>query len=209
MNIRFSKLTVISISLGLSMLVASTATADNGRVLRDIAGHGMRALKTAAPRARAVPNRGTTRNTPVQGIQNLNQLGNLLGYADRSHGKHSRDYGSGYGYGYDNRYGDRYGSRGYRDPDRAYADAYRDVGIANAVVGLVDVIVNNGATQVYPQPCGHYERTKVVVQEGHYEETRVWVSESYDPYAHVDRGHYEIQRRWVPEVCEYRDVYVR
>jgi hypothetical protein len=207
MFIKLSKTSIVSIVLGLSMLAASVASADDARALRNVAGRGLKALKTTAPRARAVGNNITNRNSPAQSLQNLNTLGNILGYSDRSHGSHhSRDnwFGSGYGYGY----GNPYDSRSYRDPDRAYADAYRDVGIANAVVGLVGVIANSG-TPVYQQPCGHYERTKVLVQEGHYEETRVWVSEGYDPAARVERGHYEIQRRWIPEVYEYRDVLVR
>lgn len=204
MNIQLSKATTVTIVLAFSVLAASASNADERRALRDAAGRGMRALKTAAPRVRAAGNTGSSRNNPVQGLQNLNQLGNLLGYSDRSHGNHnSRDYG----------YGNPYDSRGYRDHGRdrhdSYADAYRDVGIANAVVGLVSVIANSGAPQVYEQPCGHYERRPVIVQPGHYEETRVWVSEGYDPCAHVDRGHYVIERRWVPEVYEFRDVYVR
>ncbi|MBI5094581.1 MAG: hypothetical protein HZB26_19375 [Candidatus Hydrogenedentes bacterium] len=147
--------------------------------------------------------RGTTNHSPFransgQSLQNLGDLGNLLGYFDRS--QRYRDSGE-YGYPYD--------SRGYRDSDRAYADAYRDVGIANAVVGLVSTIVNSDANRVYSQPSGHYERVPVLVREGHYEETRVWVRDSYDPSARVESGHYEIQRRWIPEQYELRDVLVR
>ena len=206
MNITISKTTAVSLVLGLTLIAGSVAAADEGRALRTVASRGMRELKAAAPRGRAVVNNSKPRANAAQSLQNLNTLGNILNYSDRSRGGHgSRDYGNGYGYGY----GDSRDSR-HHDRDRGYADAYRDVGIANAVVDLVGIIANSGAPQVvYEQPCARYERAKVLVQEGHYEETRVWVSHGYDPCTRVDRGHYEIQRRWVPDVYEYRDVLVR
>ena len=130
--------------------------------------------------------------------------------------------GGGYGSSYGGPFGGPFGNpydRHQRSDAHEYADAYRDVGIANAVVGLVGVIANSQPVYREPvyrepvyrevQPTRHYIREKVILKEGYYEDYKVWVPEQYDSGSR-DKilGHYEMRQRWVPEVYGYRDVQV-
>jgi len=116
----------------------------------------------------------------------LGVLGNALRNAPR------------YGYGRQDRYNDE------------YADAYRDVGIANAVVNLVGIMVS-ARQQCRPQrPAGHYQRQRVLVKGGYYEQYQVWIPPVYDRHTgeKVGGGYHETRTRWVPDVYEEREVWV-
>ena len=130
--------------------------------------------------------------------------------------------GGGFGSQFGGPFGGPFGNPYDRHQDsdaHEYADAIRDVGIANAVVGLVGVIANSQPAYresayrepVYRevQPTRHYVREKVILKEGYYEDYKVWVPEQYDSGTR-DKilGHYEMRQRWVPEVYGYRDVQV-
>lgn len=132
-----------------------------------------------------------------------------------------RDCDRGYGQRYD-----RYSGHG-----NDYAGAYRDVGIANAVVDLFGNLavmsMQNGPRYAVPvgaypaapvaayapapvaYPSGHYETERVLVNPGHYEEIKVWIPEGIDPQTGARTGgYYEARQRWIPEVYEYRPVWV-
>ena len=131
-------------------------------------------------------------------------------------------YGNGH-HGGGNGYwpGDYYGN-GYSH-DNEMAKAYRDVGIANAVVGLVGIAATvarepayygpayTTAAPVYatPRPTGQWVRERVVVAPARYETYQVWIPEIYDPYTgQRSGGYYETRTRTIPEVTESRNVYV-
>ena len=123
-------------------------------------------------------------------------------------------FGGPFGNPYGGPFGDPYGGRHGDSDAKELADAYRDVGIANAVVGLVSVLATSQPTYREPvyreaQPTRHYVREKVILKEGYYEDYKVWVPEQYDSGT-KDKvlGHYEMRQRWVPEVYGYRDVQV-
>ena len=110
-----------------------------------------------------------------------------------------------------------YGGYGYREDQMA--KAYRDVGIANAVVGLVGVLVTASQNANYPAvavapvsapPAGHWERQTVVVQPAHYESYQEWIPEIFDSRTgqRIGGGFYESRTRLVPETLQYRDVWV-
>ena len=113
----------------------------------------------------------------------------------------------GWGYG---RGGYGYGGYGYSDYDMS--KAYRDVGIANAVVGLVGIAAQaaqNGAYYGgYAQPAQQYYRERVLVSPARYETKQVWVPESFDPRtgAKIGGGFYETRTELIPEVYEERMV---
>jgi hypothetical protein len=148
-------------------------------------------------------------------------LGDIVGgLQDAARNRDSGYYGRNNGY-YDWPYG--YGR--HDDPGRSIADAYRDVGIANALVNLVGIIANSPLTnpqpqpyyqgqpqpyyQTQPQPAGHYERRQVLIKDGYYEDYQVWVPEYQDSRTReIVAGHYETHRRWVPPVYGYQDVWV-
>ena len=115
-----------------------------------------------------------------------------------------------------------YGNRHHHDNDEM-ADAYRDAAIANAVVGLVGVLVSAAQQPQYPQyapvaatpvhvtaPAGHWERQVVVVQPAHYETYQEWIPEIYDSRTgqRIGGGYYESRSRLVPETFQYKDVWV-
>jgi hypothetical protein len=117
-------------------------------------------------------------------------------------------------------YGRGYGDR-YSDPNREMAKAYRDVGIANAVVGLVGVLATVAAqenramaTPVYgvqpvTAPTGRIERQQVLVREGRVEEYTVWVPEhTISGTGEKVLGHYQTRQRTVPPIYETREVWV-
>ena len=115
-------------------------------------------------------------------------------------------------------YGQRYGRYGGYGND--YAGAYRDVGIANAVVDLFGNLavmsMQNGPRYAVPvgaypmvpvaaypaapvaayvpapvaYPSGHYETERVLVNPGHYEEVKVWIPEGIDPQTGARTGGY-------------------
>lgn len=118
-------------------------------------------------------------------------------------------YGNGYGYGgYGHGYGG-YGGYGY--DDYGMPQAYRDVGIANAVVGLVGVAAQaaqNSQYYRYGQPAAQYYNQRVLVSPAHYETKQVWIPETFDPQtgAKTGGGFYETRTELVPEVYEDRMV---
>ncbi len=107
-----------------------------------------------------------------------------------------------------------------RRASKDYADAYRDAAIANAVVGLVGVLVNAHVQEramrtAVPvaaapvQPAGYYATQRTVVREGYYENRQVWVPEHPDPTTGaVIQGHHELHRVWVPPVYQESQVFV-
>jgi len=114
-------------------------------------------------------------------------------------------------YGRSDRHGDRGGypwEHSRHDRDDAYADAYRDVGIANAIVNLVGVIVSSSQTYpaYAPQPAERVVREKVLVREGYREDYQVWVPDHEDAQTgDLVRGHYETRSRYVPDEYEIRE----
>ena len=156
-----------------------------------------------------------------QGLRNGNiGHGGLLGQGLRNgsigHGEilqslMGQGVGNGYGYGhghggYDRGYEGGYGYDGYGMPQ-----AYRDVGIANAVVGLVGVAAQaaqNSQCYGYSQPAAQYYNQRVLVSPARYETRQVWVPESFDPQtgAKIGGGFYENRTEMVPEVYENRMV---
>lgn len=145
----------------------------------------------------------------------LNNPGDLVNtllnqaYSGRSGHKHRAL--DDFGYGNSPAYGPRavpqyYPEYGYGDP---MAGAYRDVGIANAVVNLLGIALTNGQNRVYVQPAGHYERQQVLVSPAHYETYQVWIPEVYDPNTGLRTGgYYETRTRIAPDAYGYRDVWV-
>jgi hypothetical protein len=109
-------------------------------------------------------------------------------------------------------------NRHYRDQyyheNNSMAKAYRDVGMANALVGLLGVMVtaaqNSNCATVAPVSNGHWERQAVVVQPERYEQYQEWIPELYDSRSgqKVGGGFYETRTRRVPETIQYRDVWV-
>jgi len=134
----------------------------------------------------------------VQGV-----IGGAISNAQRHNGYYGGGGWSGGGWG------------GYGYPgvpyDDSYARAYRDVGIANAVAGVVSTIATQGQRTYVPvQTAGQYVRQRVVLQPAHYESTRVWIPETFDPNSgqKLGGGFYEARTQLVPETVEYRDVLV-
>ncbi len=98
----------------------------------------------------------------------------------------------------------------HRD-DYSMSKAYRDVGIAHAVVGLVGIMANAAqADRCVAVPAGHYERRAVVVQPERYEQYQEWIPEIYDSRTglKIGGGYYETRTRLVPQVVQYQDVWV-
>ena len=121
-------------------------------------------------------------------------------------GRHSRDnYRDGYRGGYYNAY--------QRETD-SMARAYRDVGIANALVGLVGVLATASQQQGYAcapaSPQGYWQRQAVVVEPQRYEQYQEWIPELYDSRTgqKIGGGYYEVRTQLVPEVVEYRAVWL-
>jgi hypothetical protein len=146
-----------------------------------------------------------------QGLRNGN-IGNgqilqsLIGQGGYGHG--GGNYNG--GYGGCNNYG---GGQGYGDYGYGMPQAYRDVGIANAVVGLVGIAAQTAQTSAYyngayAQPVQRYYNERVLVSPSRYETTQVWVPESFDPRtgAKIGGGFYENRTQLVPEVYEERMV---
>ncbi|MCK5863076.1 MAG: hypothetical protein KAH38_11355 [Candidatus Hydrogenedentes bacterium] len=119
--------------------------------------------------------------------------------------------------GYGDLFNGSYGNRYHREDPMA--KAYRDVGIANAVVGLIGVLVTASqystppaavAAPVRAVPAGHWERQTVVVQPKHYENYQEWIPEIFDSRTgqKIGGGFYETRTRLVPETLQHRDVWV-
>ncbi len=127
----------------------------------------------------------------------LRSLGEAIGQRVRD-----RDYADG-------RYDHPFGSRDRRGDD-AMAKAYRDVGIANAVVNLVGVMVQASQANPYCQPQGQWVRDRVMVAPARYETRQVWIPEMFDPYTgrKTGGGYYETRTEYVPAVYEERSVLV-
>lgn len=130
---------------------------------------------------------------------------------------------SGQGFGNIPHYG--YGDR--HRYENEMADAYRDAAIANAVVGLVGVLVSAAQQPQYATvtaapasmapapvavtpPPGRWERQVVVVEPAHYETFQEWIPEIFDSRTgqRIGGGYYESRSRLVPETFQYRDVWV-
>lgn len=111
-----------------------------------------------------------------------------------------------YGYG---GYGNNVPAYPYHAEMDSAARAYRDVGLANAMVNLVGIAATAATQNAYARPAGCYVREKVIVQPSHYETVRVWVPEIYDPHTgqKIGGGYYETRTQLAPEVAEYRDVW--
>jgi hypothetical protein len=115
--------------------------------------------------------------------------------------------------------GSGWGGNYYRHHDDL-ADAYRDVGIANAVVGLVGVMAHAATAPRYTYaapppavvaaPAGYWARQAVVVQPERYEQYQEWIPEIYDARTgqKTGGGYYETRTRLSPQVVEYRNVWV-
>lgn len=109
----------------------------------------------------------------------------------------------------DDRYDYPFGSRDRRHDD-SMAKAYRDVGMAHAVVNLVGVMVQASQANRYCQTQGQWVRERVLVAPARYETRQVWIPEMFDPHTgrKVGGGHYETRTEYVPEVYEERSVLV-
>lgn len=160
--------------------------------------------------------RNAKRDTPV--IDGLRSAARHNGYKgdhpvlDAIRDNYGRgDYYNGYNGGHHN---------GHHNDDD-YARAYRDVGIANAIVDLVGVATTAAygpryyapapiaVGEPYPAPsCGYYRIERVLVCPGHHEDYRVWVPETRDHCGRVYGGYYEVQQRWIPDRYEERQVWV-
>lgn len=105
-------------------------------------------------------------------------------------------------------YGDYGGYGGRNDYEDEMADAYRDVGIANAVVGLVGIAAQFAQARQYATPAQQYRTERVLVAPARYETTQVWIPESYDPRTGVKLGggFHETRTQYVPEAYEERLV---
>lgn len=110
-----------------------------------------------------------------------------------------------------------YGRGGYGNPwDQGYgredemAKAYREVGIANAVVGLVGVLVQASENSRYCEPQGQWTRERVLISPARYETYQVWIPPAYDSRtgAKIGGGFYETRTQVIPEVYEEREVRV-
>ena len=116
--------------------------------------------------------------------------------------RNAGNYSRGGGWGYP--------GSSYRDRD-SMAKAYRDVGIAHAIVGLAGVVLSASQQHAYATaPPGYWQRQAVVVQPQRYEQYREWIPELYDARTgqKLGGGYYENRTRLVPEVIEYRDVWI-
>ncbi len=110
-------------------------------------------------------------------LENIGLLGN---YLSQAYGVPSNAYGSGY----------------YRDEADAMAKAYRDVGIANALVSLVGVM----ASVSHNQSCAMSPAPPTVVES--YSE---WVPEVFDPTTgqKLGGGYYVMRPRPTPVTVRY------
>ena len=171
---------------GKSPFSGSTA----GRALRDGLSSGRNGLRAPG----ALSGRGSSARDLGKGIDRdrvrdaLGSLMNRGGYGD---------------------YGDYGGHGGWNDYENEMADAYRDVGIANAVVGLVGIAAQVAVqSRQYAAPAQQYQSERVLVAPARYETTQVWIPESYDPRTGVKLGggFYETRTQYVPEAYEERLV---
>ena len=135
--------------------------------------------------------------------EQLGQLGSLLGKGLMNGG-----------------YGDYRGGWGdYHHREDEMAKAYREVGIANAVVALVGVLAQTSQARAYAtaQPAmvqapveNPWVRERVLVSPPRLETTQVWIPEVYDPRtgAKIGGGYHETRTQVIPEVYEEREVRV-
>lgn len=144
---------------------------------------------------------------------NNNGIGGLFGSRNNYSG--FGGFGGGYGSGWGGGFGSGWGG-GYRHGHNDFADAYRDVGIATAAVGLVGILTNAALAADYraavpaPAPAGYWARQAVVVQPERYEQYQEWIPEIYDSRTgqKIGGGYHETRTRLVPQVLEYRNVWV-
>lgn len=172
---------------------------------------------SSAPFSRSALSRSNRNASPFRGSSPFSSRNNPfrdLGTMSRSHRDMPSPFYS--------------GSRYHRRED-SMAKAYRDVGIANAMVGLVGVMatmsqqpthyVQTPVVEAVPvavplaapiAPMGHWERKPVVVQPQHYEQVQQWVPPISDPRTGevTGGGYYETRSVLVPERVAYEDVWV-
>ena len=124
-------------------------------------------------------------------------------------GRSSGLFGNMGGPGY---YNNRYDSH-YRYEQDRMAKAYRDVGMAQALVGLVGIVAT--VAQQPPQYAavpaqGYWQRQAVIVQPQRYEHRQEYIPPLYDSRTGQKIGgdYHESRTVLVPEVVEYRDVWV-
>ena len=224
---------LIAVVVGAGLSLFTTAYADGGRsALGPLIRKGAVARSTS-PRIRIPQNALSGSRSRGQGssfLQGLSRSGGNSGFSNRQGSTNGLNNwypgmfleqlgGGGFGGPFGGPFGSPY-DRHEKSDAHEYADAIRDVGIANAVVGLVGVIANSQPTYREPvyrepvyretQPTQRYAREKVILKEGYYEDYKVWVPEQYDSGSR-DKilGHYEMRQRWVPEVYGFRDVQVQ
>lgn len=182
--------------------IGKTGTYSGTRSLRSSPGISPQSQSrgTRPPTRSASGNSGYGRSSRDSSSSNrsgdaLRSLGNALGQELRN--RNSRESSSNYPYDpYDGRYGD------------GMAKAYRDVGIANAVVGLVGVIVQGAQNNAACQAQGHWARERVLVAPARYETRQVWIPAAFDPYTgrQLGGGYYETRTEYVPAMYEERQV---
>lgn len=232
-------LIAIAVVFGMTMHYAEADNPWKGRIGGIRSGGSSNLLRSGA--SRALQNSGRSFKIPTassairgsssrsglaDGLERLSSRGRVTEGLGRSgspgldtFGKMLGAFGNyaGHGYGYGDRY--RY--------ENEMADAYRDAAIANAVVGLVGIMVSaaqqSNCTTVAAMPAaaapmpvtaapppGRWERQVVVVQPAHYETYQEWIPEIYDSRTgqQIGGGYYESRSRLVPETYQYRDVWV-
>lgn len=154
----------------------------------------------------------------LEGSRGFGGLGHSTNPGIGAFGEALRAFGDHSGYG---------GYGGWNRYENEMADAYRDAAIANAVVGLVGIMVSAAQQpqcttvaaapiSVAPMPVavapppGRWERQTVVVEPAHYETYQEWIPEIYDSRTgqKIGGGYYESRSRLVPETYQYRDVWV-
>jgi hypothetical protein len=232
-------LIAIAVVFGMTMQYAEADNPWKGRIsgLRSSGGSNLlrsganRVLQNSGrsfkiPTASGAIRGGSSRSGLAQGLGSLATRGRVTEGLGRSGSPNLDTFGkmlgafgnyAGHGYGYDDR--DRY--------ENEMADAYRDAAIANAVVGLVGIMVSAAQQPQYntvaalpvsaaPMPVtvapppGRWERQTVVVQPAHYETYQEWIPEIYDSRTgqQIGGGYHESRSRLVPETYQYRDVWV-
>ncbi len=219
MNQKKRLFTLVMAVIAVAILVPSNAHAQNRlRASRGARGRTRSALTNPSrTRSRGVraPGRASTSSRTRRpggqtGTPRLGSSSGAKGFGRLAEGLISEiasRHGGGSGYG------DFGGFGGYSHRDQ-YAKAYRDVGIANAVVNLIGIIATTHQQQrqtvAPPRPSGHYEQQRVVLKEAHYETYQAWVPEIYDSRTgrKIGGGYHESRTRLVPEVYGYRDVWV-
>jgi hypothetical protein len=175
-------------------------------VRRPGGGNAVRGMsqRNSRPSASRAPSRGSSssRNAKPSGGQLLDTLSQLQGLGGNKNNPLGA-LGNVLGQGRSHR----------RSSENIQAKAYRDAAIANAVVGLVGILVDASARRQPPQPMHVVPQTvteRVLVREGHYEQYQEWIPPVYDRHTGQQNGggYHETRTRWVPEVWQQRQTVV-